>query len=82
MILFRESVYHLPLGKVKRVLEDYAKYLKPAGVLIVRTCGETIKHHQKTMLRIMEREFAVIEKSHYPEDRDSVVIVFRLRRPC
>jgi len=82
VIMFAESMYQVPLGKVKRALEHYAKPVKPAGVPIVRTDGGTIKHRRQTMLRIIEREFAVIESSRHPEDHGSLVIVFRPRHPC
>jgi chemotaxis methyl-accepting protein methylase len=76
VILLRESMYHVRLGKVKTVLEHCAKYLKPSGVLIVPTSGETTKHRPKSRLRISEREFEVIEKSHYGESPDTMAVVF------
>ena len=36
VILFRESMYHVPLGKVKATLDRYSAYLKDGGVFIVR----------------------------------------------
>ena len=36
IILFRESMYHVPYGQVLKILEKYSKYLKKSGVFIVR----------------------------------------------
>ncbi len=38
VILFRESMYLVPLGKVKETLDRYSKHLKDSGVLVVRIC--------------------------------------------
>jgi SAM-dependent methyltransferase len=81
VILFRESMYHVPLGKVKAILDRYANSLNEGGVFIVRTYGGATKSRPKAMLAIIEHEFAVLEKSHYPEN-DTTVLVFRPRRAC
>jgi SAM-dependent methyltransferase len=80
MILFRESMYHVPISKVKIILDRYAKYLKDGGVFVVRLHGGTTKHRPKAMLSIIESEFEIIEKSQYPEE--ATVLVFKPRRPC
>ena len=36
VILFRESMYHVPLGKIKSTLDRYSKYLRDGGVFVVR----------------------------------------------
>jgi SAM-dependent methyltransferase len=36
VILFRESLYHVPLGSVKATLDRYSKHLEERGVFIVR----------------------------------------------
>jgi SAM-dependent methyltransferase len=36
VILFRESMYHVPLSKVKTTLDRYSVYLKDGGVFVVR----------------------------------------------
>jgi SAM-dependent methyltransferase len=82
VILFRESMYHVPVGKVKTILDRYAKYLKDGGVFVVRTQGETTKHRTKAMLSIIESEFGVVEKSRYREPDEATVLVFRPRRTC
>ena len=79
VILFREAMYHVPLGKVKKTLDRFSEYLTDGGVFIVRLYvlekGKT-KYRPSAMIGIMEREFDVVEKSHYPES-GSTVIVFR-----
>ena len=80
VILFRESMYHVPMGKITTILDRYAKYLKDGGVFVVRM-GSTTKHRPKAMLSIIEGEFEVVEKSQYAEP-EATVIVFKPRRPC
>lgn len=84
VILFRESMYHVPLGKVKSTLDRYAKYLTDGGVFIVRlkTMGShdnRMKPRPKTMLDIIAREYDVLERGEHG-DLGSTVIVFRPRR--
>lgn len=80
LILFRESMYHVPVGKVKTILDRYAKYLRDEGVFVVRLHGGVTKHRPKAMLSIIEGVFEIIEKSQYPDD--ATVLVFKPRRPC
>jgi SAM-dependent methyltransferase len=79
VILFRESMYHVPLGKVQGTLDRFSKYLTKDGVFIVRLYvvdnGKT-KYRPSAMIGIMEKEFDVVEKVHY-EDSGATVIVFR-----
>jgi len=79
VILFRESMYHVPLGKVRAVLDRYSKYLRKGGVFIVRmnTTGGKLGR-PKAMADIMETEFDVVEKRQYGESGPTV-IVFRPR---
>jgi len=44
VILFRESIYYIPVTKIKAVLDRYAGYLKPNGVFVVRMSG-TREYH-------------------------------------
>lgn len=82
VILFRESMYHVPLGKVQATLERYSAHLKEGGVFIVRLFSanrETAKQKYRptAMLSIMETEFDVVEKRQYEEPERPTVIVFR-----
>ncbi len=79
VILFRESLYHVPLGKIKATVDRYSKYLEDSGVLIVRLItsenGKT-KHRPTAMLSVIETGFDVLERGHYPQS-GATVIVFR-----
>jgi 2-polyprenyl-3-methyl-5-hydroxy-6-metoxy-1,4-benzoquinol methylase len=87
VILFRESMYHVPMGKIKVILDRYSKYLKEDGVFIVRMFvanrddpeGKD-KHRPTAMLAIMEAGFDVIEKCRYPVAGQPTVIVFRPKK--
>lgn len=81
VILFREAMYHVPLGKVKETLDRYSKYLTDGGVFIVRmylidTKTRQSKSRPIAMIGIMEKEFQVVENTHYDEP-GATVIVFR-----
>ncbi len=82
VILFRESMYHVPLGKVKALLEQFSKYLKDDGVFIVRmniTDGKgSLKPRLAAAIEIMETDFDVVEKNQHGESGPTV-IVFRPR---
>lgn len=85
VILFRESMYHVPLSKVTVVIEKYAKNLKEEGVFIVRLFAASRKTLKKknrptAMLQIMETNFEVVERRQYAEPGSPTVIVFRPRR--
>jgi SAM-dependent methyltransferase len=81
VILFRESLYLVPLGSVKATLDRYSKHLEEDGVLIVRIA--TIekgnqKHRPSAMIRTIEDSFDVLEKGQFGES-GATVIVFRSR---
>lgn len=84
VILFRESMYHVPMGKIKAVLDRYSKYLKDGGVFVVRmkTSGldGNTKYRPTAMISVIETEFDVVEKCQYPES-GATVIVSRPRPP-
>jgi 2-polyprenyl-3-methyl-5-hydroxy-6-metoxy-1,4-benzoquinol methylase len=84
VILFRESMYHVPLGKVKATLDRYSAYLKNGGVFVVRLYASSSdrpkgedKQRPAAMLRIMESEFDVLEKARYDVPGQPTVMVFR-----
>jgi SAM-dependent methyltransferase len=84
VILFRESMYHVPLNRVRTVLDRYAHHLREGGVFIVRVFAankETaaIKHRPAAMLRIIENEFEIVEKRRYETSGRPTVVVFRPR---
>jgi SAM-dependent methyltransferase len=78
VILFRESLYHVPLGKVKVVLDRYSNFLTDGGVFIVRlfTSDNGVrKHRPNAMIDVIEAAFDVAEKSE--DESGAMVIVFR-----
>jgi len=77
VILFRESMYHVPLGRVRTMLNRYSDYLREGGVFIVRmNTSESLLGRTKAMIGIMETEFDVRER-HQFGDSGPTVIVFR-----
>ena len=83
VILLRESLYHVPLATVKRTLDRYSQYLEEGGVIIVRMF--TIENGKEkprptAMVRIIEKEFDVLEQGEWGE-KGATVIVFRPERP-
>jgi len=82
VILFRESMYHVPFGQVQTVLDKYSKNLKAGGVFIVRlyaTSIETgeIKHRVAAKMDLIKREFDVVETAEYDPPGRPTVLVFR-----
>jgi trans-aconitate methyltransferase len=54
VILFRESIYYVPLHRIKSMLQRYSTHLLPNGVLIVRLCD---RHRYKSIVKILELDF-------------------------
>jgi SAM-dependent methyltransferase len=84
VILFRESMYHVPYGQVLGLLDKYSKYLKSSGVFIVRLyLGDRtgkIKFRVKRKIDLIKREFDIVEESQYDKPGMPVVLVFRPQR--
>jgi SAM-dependent methyltransferase len=83
VILFRESMYHVPVGKIKTTLNYYSDYLKEDGVFLVRLVlrdvdGRT-KDRPKAMVDVMETEFHVMEKWEYGKQAVTI-LALRPRR--
>jgi SAM-dependent methyltransferase len=79
VILFRESLYHVPLGNVKATLDRYAKHLGKGGVFIVRIAtieNGKEKARPKAMLGEIERGFEILKKGRYGA-QGATVVVFR-----
>jgi 2-polyprenyl-3-methyl-5-hydroxy-6-metoxy-1,4-benzoquinol methylase len=85
VILFRESMYHVPLAKVKPILDHFSEYLNDNGVFIVRmntTDGKgSHKPRLAAIMGVMEADFDVVEKNQYGESGPTV-IVFRPKSPA
>ncbi len=82
VILFRESMYHVPLGKVKPILAHFSQFLTDGGVFIVRMNLLDSRGKQKARLvsamEIMRSGFEVIEEHQYGE-LGPTVIAFKPR---
>lgn len=85
VILFRESMYHVPMGKIKDTLDHYARYLNGDGVFVVRMAisdtnsGGKDKPRPAAMVQIMESEFDVVEKNTYEGVSRPTVLILRPR---
>ena len=82
VILFRESMYHIPYGSVMELLKKYSKYLKSSGVFIVRLyVGDfqtgKIKLRVKRKIDLIKRKFHVVDAFQYDTPGSPVVLVFR-----
>jgi SAM-dependent methyltransferase len=79
VILFRESLYHVPLGNVKATLDRYGKHLKKGGVFIVKIAtieNGKDKSRPKAMVREIERGFEILKQGRYGA-QGATVVVFR-----
>lgn len=76
VILFRDSIYYVPRGKIKAMLDRYSKYLKECGVFIMRMYNGSDKY--KAIVDTIESNFEVVEK-YLSDQPKAIVIVFRQR---
>jgi SAM-dependent methyltransferase len=86
VILFRESMYHIPIGKIPSTIRHYASYLKDGGVFIVRmaTCKSdgTPIPRPTAMISTIKMEFDIVEDCVYTDKQsEAEVIVFRPKAP-
>jgi SAM-dependent methyltransferase len=82
VILFRESMYHVPIGQVKMILDKYSEFLQKDGVFIVRLYlagpnGEK-RIRPRAVIRTIESEFDIIEKAEFDKN-ELTITVFRPR---
>lgn len=86
VILFRESIYHVPINKIKETLDHYAKFLKSEGVFVIRIATSDHEHagvdkpRPTAMVELMEREFDVVEKRRYEHVSRPVVLMLRQKK--
>lgn len=73
VILFRESIFYIPLGKIKPALDRYARYLEPGGVFVIRICD---REKYAEILQILEQGFEIVDK-YLPEGVTTVLMVVR-----
>ena len=84
IILFRESLYHVPYGQVLPILEKFSKNLKSKGVFIVRLyAGDhrpgVTKKRVTAKLDLLKREFDIVESRQFDLPALPNVVVFRPR---
>lgn len=75
VILFRESIYYLPKGRIKSTLDRLSVCLKPKGVFIVRTYEGTIAEELAVNV---QANFTIVEQT--PSSSSPAVLVFRPQR--
>ncbi|HXZ39887.1 MAG TPA: class I SAM-dependent methyltransferase [Terriglobales bacterium] len=82
VVLFRESMYHVPLSKIRPMLQKYSACLKRQGVVIVRLATREngkLKYRPTKMIQTIEAAFEVVEK--YDNEKTGVnVVVCRPRQ--
>jgi SAM-dependent methyltransferase len=84
IILFRESMYHVPYGQVRPILKKFSQHLKRTGVFIVRLyAGDqrpgVIKTRVTAKLDLIRREFNIVESRQFDLPALPNVLVFRPR---
>jgi SAM-dependent methyltransferase len=82
IILFRESLYHVPYGQVLPILQKFSRHLESTGVFIVRLyAGDhrpgVVKHRVKAKLDLIKREFNIVESRQFNSPGMPNVLVFR-----
>jgi SAM-dependent methyltransferase len=84
VILFRESMYHVPMNKIKETVDRYSKYLTDRGVFVVRLFTSdpdgNAKQRPIAMLDVIAKEFNVLENGQYEKNGSkAAVMVFKPR---
>jgi len=72
IILFRESIFYIPVRKIKAVLDRYATCLKSNGVFIVRICD---REKYASIVQLIGKHYDVIEQKLVEGAKD-IIIVF------
>jgi len=85
VILFRESMYHIPYRQVLGILEKYSAHLKSSGVFIIRMyLGDRqsgkIKFRVKRKIDLIKSKYRVLEEYRYETLGTPTVLVFQPQR--
>jgi 2-polyprenyl-3-methyl-5-hydroxy-6-metoxy-1,4-benzoquinol methylase len=72
VILFRESIFYIPVRKIKAVLDRYTSHLKAEGVFIVRMCD---REKYAAIVELISEHFGVVEQKAIKGAKD-IIIVF------
>jgi SAM-dependent methyltransferase len=73
VVLFRESIWYIPHGTLKAVLDRYKNYLKESGVFVVRMHD---REALAAVVALIRTDYAVIEE-YLPNGSKDIVMVFR-----
>ena len=70
IVLFRESMYHIPFGQVLPILRQYSRHLKSTGVFVDRLYtrdleSNVVKRRVTSKLDLIKREFKVVEEGQF-----------------
>lgn len=82
IILFRESLYHVPYGQVLKILKKYSRHLKAGGVFIVRLYTGNVDTGRRKVrvlrkINLIKRKFDVLESPEFKTWGLPNVLVFR-----
>lgn len=73
VILFRESIFYIPVRRIKAVLNRYSRYLRPNGIFLIRMCD---REKYKPILDIIDETYSVIDK-YLVDGAKDIIVVFR-----
>jgi len=82
VILFRESMYHIPYGQVVPILKKFSRNLENTGVFVVRLyAGDhrpgVIKPRVTAKIDLIKRNYKMIEAKQFDSPAFPNVLVFR-----
>lgn len=72
VILFRESIFYIPLSRIKAVLNRYSEFLAEGGVFIVRMCN---RRRYSRIVQLIQSNYHVLDMS--PQNETNAIVVFR-----
>lgn len=72
IILFRESIFYIPLSRIKAVLNRYSEFLTENGVFIVRMCD---RRKYSRIVRLIQTNYQILDMS--PSNEPNVILIFR-----
>ena len=75
VILFRDSLYYVPVRKIQPMLESYSGHLSATGVFIVRLSGGG-NEKDLQIVEIVENNFVMVEKRLH-DNPGALVVIFR-----
>jgi SAM-dependent methyltransferase len=75
VILFRESIFYIPVRKIRPTLDRYARHLKPGGVFIVRMCD---REKYAAIVATIQTHYRVIDQVLLTTSKD-IVVAFEMK---